>query len=329
MNEIREPIQGEKPQSFMLRVGDACVSGDIHWVDAASILNAANGVSYDESTWRKKYKTFREGMEYAHMMASSDVYTNILALSDFHIPYMLPVDIFRKYSGCVDVLVLNGDIFDCHSISSFTNAFHIDLTDEMESGRSYIIDLIQLLHPKKVLVTYGNHEARLMAYLSKHIDPGVAQLLPKTVLDYVFTDGFFKYDRRKCAKTWYEPIVKVFPDIDISYVGDWKVKVGRCWLVHPSSYNSPILKTTERAAQYLNTVDTAGFDTVVMAHTHKVGYTRLGNIDCYEQGALCDVTQMTYRDGTLGMPQKEGYLYIAQDIYGKNIREKTKIESLN
>ena len=329
MNEKYDMLSGELSQSHLLRVGDACAAGDLHWIDAAAVLNAANSVSYDESTWRKKYKTFREGIEYAHMLDSAEVYTRILALSDFHIPYMLPVETFRKYAGCVDVLVLNGDIFDCYSISSFTNAYRVDLIDEMEAGRSYIIDLIQLICPKKVFITYGNHEARLMAYLSKHIDPGVAQLMPKTVLDYVFCDGFFKYDHRRCSKTWYEPIVKVFPNIEISYVGDWKVKIGRCWLVHPSSYNSPILKTTERAVQYLNTVDTSGFDTVVMAHTHKIGYTRLGNIDCYEQGALCDVAQMTYREGTLGMPQKEGYLYIAQDIYGKNIRSKTKIESLN
>ena len=79
---------------------------------------------------------------------------------------------------------------------------------------------------------------------------------------------------------------------------------------------------------YLDT-DTEMFEAVVLAHTHKVGETKIGNIYLFEQGACCDVTKMNYVDGKLQQPQKEGFMFICQDDEGNLIKDKTKLIELN
>ena len=68
---------------------------------------------------------------------------------------------------------------------------------------------------------------------------------------------------------------------------------------------------------------------LVMAHTHRVGEYYIGNTRIIEQGAFSDVSKNNYNNGRLYNSQKEGFVYLCQDIMGKTIREKTELVALN
>ena len=127
---------------------------DINSEDIAKLLNEEAGTMKTESAWRKYYKGFINGIKYA-AYENSEGQTTILALSDFHYPFALPISTFTPYIG-VDILVLNGDIMDCQSVSKFPKLYRVPIIEEMVGARQYMIDLISLLKPKQVYITIGN-----------------------------------------------------------------------------------------------------------------------------------------------------------------------------
>ena len=54
---------------------------------------------------------------------NADIANRILSISDLHIPFHLPIDIYRPYIGKIDTLVLNGDLEDCQSCSKFSKKY--------------------------------------------------------------------------------------------------------------------------------------------------------------------------------------------------------------
>ena len=65
------------------------------------------------------------------------------------------------------------------------------------------------------------------------------------------------------------------------------------------------------------------------APIHRVGEYYIGNTRIIEQGAFSDVSKNNYNNGRLYNSQKEGFVYLCQDIMGKTIREKTELVALN
>ena len=53
---------------------------------------------------------------YNYLKDKDSVYTRILSLSDFHIPFQKPIETFEKYVDRVDILQLNGDLLDSQAI---------------------------------------------------------------------------------------------------------------------------------------------------------------------------------------------------------------------
>ena len=263
--------------------------------------------------------------EYHEYISNKDgVATRILSISDSHVPFNLPVSTFIQYANKVDVLQLNGDILDMQSISKFPKTYRVSVMEEMIQGRQYIIDLIELIKPKRVVINYGNHEIRFSAYISKNIDTDLLELMPQTALDLICDDGFHHYDKRNKCKVWYEPLSEVFSDIDFEYTKDWKCKIGKTIFCHPSAFSSGMMKTAEKAMQYFLTQD-RNFESLVMSHTHQIGKYVKGGITLYEQGTTSDTSKQSYTDGRLYNPQQMGYLYMCQDKDGNVIDDKTKL----
>jgi RNAse (barnase) inhibitor barstar len=197
--------------------------------------------------------------------------------------------------------------------------------DEIVSCRQYIIDLVELVKPKKVVANYGNHELRFQSYFTKNLDTDLLELMPQTPLDLIFNDGFRRYDKASKAKIWYEPLVEVFKDVQIEYTGDWKCRVGNVIFAHPIAYKSGNLATAEKALDYFLRTELERIDSVFMSHTHQSGDVRKGNnLTIYETGAACQVEKMNYTDGKLTNPQQKGYMIVCQDKDGNNIVEQTK-----
>lgn len=269
--------------------------------------------------------------EYDNYIKNKDsIYTRILSLSDFHIPFQKPIETFEKYINRVDILQLNGDLLDCQAISKFSKTYRISPMEEMVAGRQYLINLINYISPKKVVITYGNHDIRFQNYLAKNLDTDLLELMPQTSLELIFVDGFNHYDKRNGCKVWYEPLNKIFENqgIEIEYVDNWFCQIGQTIFCHPFSFANNPMKTSEKAMYWFRN-EGMNFTSLVMAHTHRVGQYKIGNTVLIEQGCCSDTKKNNYSGGRLINSQKEGFVYLCQDQDGKIIDNKTDLVCLN
>jgi len=316
-------IQNETNFEWELRLCKAKLNKEIDedWQEIVDILGL--DIHYD-SLRKMAYGYIRMD----NYLKNNGVATRILSISDAHVPFNLPITIFKDYINKVDILQLNGDILDMQSISKFPKSYRVSVMEEIILGRQYIIDLIEYIKPNKVSVNFGNHELRFQSYLSKNLDSDLLELMPKTALDLIFIDGFNHYDKRNKTKTWYEPLNKVFTDIEVEYTENWYSQIGQTIFCHPSAFSTGILKTAEKAMQWFRNEGYI-FTSLIMAHTHRVGDFKIGNTLIFEQGAVCDVDKQHYSDGRLTTSQKEGFIYLCQDNNGQIIDNKTQLIRLN
>lgn len=321
-------LKDESFEDYFVRLNENKNIYGITSQDIADLLNAQMGVNYNESTWRKRYANFNQGRIYERNKNNRRVQTRILSISDLHIPFELPVETFRKYSGLVDILVLNGDILDCQSISKFSKTYRVSLVEEMILARTYIINLAELIAPKKIIITLGNHENRMLRYLSDNLNENILNIMPDSPMDLIINDGFKNKDRRLRVESYYAPLADEL-EIPISYTGDWYCRIGNVLFAHPLTYSSAIMKTADRAVSYfLRQNDTRDINAIVLAHTHKVGYYMTGDIRLYEQGCCCNISQIDYANGKLMYPQQCGYIYCCLDNCGNVVDESTRLESI-
>ena len=295
---------------------------DMDWIEIRDML----GLSITPDQLRKQAVGYEEYDNYIH--GYQGVATAILSISDLHYPFTKPLDVFSEFSGKIDILQLNGDLVDCMALSRFSKLYRVSPLEEMIGARQYIIDLIEMIKPKKVLVNHGNHELRLGSYLAKNLDNELQELMPETALDYIFVDGFTHYDRKTKAKVKYSPLCDVFDDIEIKYTGTWYSQYKDVLFCHPKAFASSPLKTAEKALYWFRN-EGFEFKTLIMSHTHRVGSYKIGNSMIYEQGCCCETSKMRYNDGQLINSQKEGFMIICLDKDGNLIDSKTKVISLN
>lgn len=291
----------------------------------ADLLNQQNGQNKGECAYRKEYRAFKRGREYERSLQERGVSTKILAISDLHVPYELPIETFADYRG-VDVLVINGDIEDCQSISKFLKSYRVPLAEEMVRTRTYLINLITYINPGKVVITRGNHEDRLLTYMSNKLDPDVVVLMPDSPVDLIVRTGFRFVDRKNHIETFYEPLCEVM-DVPVEYDGNWWCQIGRTIFAHPKTFSSSMLKTTEKAQDYFLRCG-LNFDSIVLAHTHKLGQYVQGHINLYEQGCCCRTEELNYSDGMLSNPQQKGFILVCQDENGNIMPANTKLIQL-
>ena len=294
---------------------------DLDWQEIVELLDL--DISADHL--RKTAYGMIEYDEYIHGVNGVD--TTILSLSDLHVPYQLDIELLKDFRN-VDILQLNGDISDNQAISKFPKSYRVSPMEEIIETRKYLIDLIEYIRPKKVVVNYGNHDIRFQNYLSKNLDTDILELMPKTSLELIFVDGFRHFDKRERTKIEYKPLIEVFEDIEIDYTDNWYCQIGDTIYCHPTAYSSGILKTAEKAMLWFRN-EGFQFTKLVMAHTHRSGQYTIGNTTIYEQGAFCDTKANNYSDGKLFNSQKEGFIFTAQNENGVTIDAKTKLVVLN
>ena len=303
-------------------------SKDKTWEEVAMQLNSEFGTDVSSSAYRKCFQYYTLMDNALKLKGNSAVAKRILSVSDTHVPFELPIELLSAYKGRVDVLQLNGDICDCQAISKFNKTYRVSPMEEIIKARKYVIDMIEYLQPKEVVVTYGNHDLRFQNYIAKSLDNEMAELMPKTSLELIFVDGFNHYNKREGTKSWYAPIQQLFPYIAIEYTDNWWVQIGDTIFAHPSAFSSGVLKTAEKAMYFFRN-EGFQFKELVMAHTHRVGEYYIGNTRIIEQGAFSDVTKNNYTNGQLYNSQKEGFVYLCQDINGNTLRDKTELVALN
>lgn len=309
-------MEGEDFDTYALRLYENKAKYDLNSRDIAILLNQESEIQKDESAWRKHYASFKKGIEYEHKRNNLGVATRILSISDCHVPFQLSLDKLADYKGRVDILQLNGDIGDCQGISRFPKSYRVSPMEELIETRKFIIDLIEYIKPKKVVITYGNHDLRFQSYLSKNLDSDLLELMPQTSLELIFVDGFKHYNKRERIKVEYKALIKVFDNVEIEYTNNWYCQIGDTIFCHPKAFSSGMMKTAEKAMLWFRN-EGYNFKSLVMAHTHRSGMYSIGNTIIYEQGAFCNTKSNNYSDGQLYNSQKEGFIYLCQD--GKGI----------
>lgn len=326
-------LPDESFDDFFVRLFETKHETGLNCEQIAELLNAESpdGVQYGECNWRKKFKDFQRGRMYERNKLECGVATRILCLSDLHVPFQKPIETFREYAnGVVDVLVINGDVCDFAAISKFPKVYRGSPIQEIVHARQYLIELIEYIHPKRVLITYGNHDARFQNYLAKSLDSDILELMPQTELDLIVNDGFHHYSSELRTNVWYDPLVDVFDesDIKVEYTGNWYAQIGGVIFCHPLAFSGSIMKTSEKAVWFFRNEGMI-FEALVMAHTHRTGNYVIGNTIMYEQGACCETSKMSYSDGKLTLGQREGFLYLCLDRDGHVMREQSKLVYLN
>ena len=249
----------------------------------------------------------------------------ILHISDQHHPYNLPKEVFHNYVNKVDVLVFGGDEQDCQSLSKFRKKYRSPFVEEMIGTRQMIIDTIEYIKPKKVVLNYGNHNVRLINYFSDSIHEDLLQLMPETNLDFIIDIGFWQHNHKDKSKTFYEPLKKVFEGkVEIEYTGNWWTRIGNTIFAHPKAFKQGILGTSEKAYLYFLQLGEQDINSLVVAHTHKQAFTRYGKCLFYESGSLCEEQEYA-TSGGLSQPQSQGFVYLIQDKSGNVIYDESKL----
>ena len=294
--------------------------------DYTELSEEAFGKAYSSDVARRMFygaKKVIDAIEEDEERVNEDE-TRILCISDMHIPFNRDIKEFFKYKGKVDTLVLNGDIIDNYSMSSFTKMYRLSLVEELIRARELLIELIEEIEPKKVTLVTGNHEIRLGKKIADKIGSDLLDLMPRDALAFLFDTGFNYYDRIKKCKTVYTPIDEEV-DCEVNYVGNFWTKEGKTIFVHPQAFRGTTLGTVGKAYDYFTAIG-EDFQSIIMAHTHKLGMYVMNDKYLYEQGTCANLKHMDYQD--LKLPkssQVNGYMYIIQDKDGNLIYDKTKL----
>ena len=294
--------------------------------DYTELSEEAFGKAYSSDVARRMFygaKKVIDAIEEDEERVNEDE-TRILCISDMHIPFNRDIKEFFKYKGKVDTLVLNGDIIDNYSMSNFTKMYRLSLVEELIQARELLIELIEEIEPKKVTVVTGNHEIRLGKKIADKIGSDLLDLMPRDALAFLFDTGFNYYDRIKKCKTVYTPIDEEV-DCEVNYVGNFWTKEGKTIFVHPQAFRGTTLGTVGKAYDYFTAIG-EDFQSIIMAHTHKLGMYVMNDKYLYEQGTCANLNHMDYQD--LKLPkysQVNGYMYIVQDKDGNLIYDKTKL----
>ncbi len=100
----------------------------------------------------------------------------VIVLSDIHIPYedkdAVEIAISYMKDNTPDHIVLNGDIADFYTVSSYDKYTRNrpTLQDEIEAVISFLRRLRDLFPDAKISFLEGNHETRLRKYIQKNAD---------------------------------------------------------------------------------------------------------------------------------------------------------------
>ena len=106
----------------------------------------------------------------------------ILCISDLHIPFHhidLIKQIIRKHKNA-DILVINGDLLDHYSVSSFVKDKYVSLQSEYMLAIDFLKWVSKLF--SEVYLVKGNHELRLNTWFNKRVNPDVGWLFSREIL---------------------------------------------------------------------------------------------------------------------------------------------------
>lgn len=201
----------------------------------------------------------------------------ILSISDLHSPYMdiRKIDkVIRDNLDC-EYCIINGDLLDMESMSSFDKMTEIDITKEFEQVNKLLLVLNKQF--KKTIIVGGNHDyTRFARYIMKNIKPSLRS---------------FAFDRLNPLKY----ITEKYENIEV--INHNTLEIGDVIFKHPNKYCSGEMKTIVN--EYYNMcanredLPNPNFRSIIIGHTHMAGEYYYNGVKLIEQGCLCH--KMDYR----------------------------------
>lgn len=233
----------------------------------------------------------------------------ILVLGCLHIPMWDEEMVNRAINDNLDAdaLVLNGDILDCYSVSSWPKNKDIAFVHEYNMAKAFV-DYTCGLFPY-VLLNKGNHEERLKNYLASKLDPNVQWLsqsdpLQKIADGEVHSSDGTKLPAKKMSNLLYNPSEESFWDV-----------IGNTVIMHPLSYSAAPMATAIEGAEYMEH-KRFHFDCLCMGHTHYQGKIIRDARVLIETGCLANPMDYSKKGKLFYRPQQSGYAIIYQDAKG-------------
>lgn len=171
--------------------------------------------------------------------------SRMLVMNDIHLGFhdrkSIEAAISHGQKKNPDIVMLNGDIVDCVSISRFNKSWDSrSFKDELELGRGFLKWIRDKFPKAQIFYKLGNHEARLQAYIQRNADA------LDGVDDFLF-DKLFRFENFGITK---------LEDTQI-----WKF--GRLNGIHGHEYYGGA--TINIARSYLM----KSFDNIMSAHRHQ------------------------------------------------------------
>ena len=237
---------------------------------------------------------------------------NILLVSDLHLPFIelqLLAEILRLKG--IDIIILNGDIFDFYSISRFVSYRpQLDLKQELHDSRQILRSICESFAIVKS--DTGNHFARLYKMLSK--DPNIKQIM---------NAGLIKYKPE-------EFLTADFPNIEIASRhiknSDLSVSffdvIGKDFLYGHFEKSSKIVGKPVRDSYEAMRAWRDAFDFdfgkikfFAQAHTHKLlqMFYDMNNVMLLETGCICSIQEYTMQPAMNYTPINQGYITFTQE----------------
>lgn len=243
----------------------------------------------------------------------------ILSLSDVHVPFSDPKRLhntLEKYktelSNPNSIIVLNGDIMDEYSVSSFPKYKDVHLLHEYRAA--FALTKMCLNYCGQVALTSGNHESRMLRLASEHLPKGVSELyqfnlLARIANGEVIDEKGFLVDIDKDMKQ----------RIRFQYKEPWYCRIGKTIFAHPSGFASaavPGSTVTKTNKIFSSRYTKDDYDCLVIGHTHMQSKVIVDGRLLIEQGALCGLLGYEGKSNLQFGFSTNGYAIVYQDHKG-------------
>lgn len=242
----------------------------------------------------------------------------ILSLSDIHFPNSrdprVLLEILNEYEDLLardnSLIVLNGDILDVHSLSTFPKHKEVHLIDEYICAQSLI--KLCLEYVPRIVMTSGNHEARTSKTARESI-PASAQKMFRFNLMARLAAGEILDE--------HGTVIEVDQDIKkrVTYQlkDSWYVRVGKTIFAHPSGYANGPGATVGKVHNLMKDIyNFDDYDAIVCGHTHKLYKGIIEDKLLIEQGSLTGLLDYEGKASLSMGFSHNGYTIVWQDAQG-------------
>jgi predicted phosphodiesterase len=211
----------------------------------------------------------------------------ILCISDLHFPFhdeALLAQALSDHSDA-DILMINGDVFDAYSLSSFQKEFNKNvMEEELALSRAFFVKVAGMF--PEVIVDEGNHDARPRKIIQKHFP----QLLPFLIDPLeLLTQGLKNVSVARNYISGTQGFQSVTPEIRLDYYH----QIGDAIFIHGDVFYQEGGKAAQDIYQFfVNWKNVLKLPKepklIVQAHTHRMARRELPDgVSVIESGCLC------------------------------------------